>query len=289
MVSLKELRKSFDATEVLRGISLEVNHGEIVAIMGSSGGGKTTLLRCISGLLKPSSGEILVDDVDVQKSPEEARRHMGMVFQSAALFDYMDVRANVLFGIRRQLRLSPKEQNQAANQALERVGLQDDASKMPAELSGGMKKRVGIARAIALNPKVMLYDEPTSALDPIMSDKINDLILDLRSKLNMTSIVVTHDMSSAYKIADKIAMIYEGKIIFSGTPAEIRASRNPYIQQFIRGQRKLYYAVDEEATDVTFSLDNLKSGAAERKFRMPARKAETAMDPEDPHQQTPSE
>ncbi len=233
MVSLKELRKSFEATEVLRGISLEINHGEIVAIMGSSGGGKTTLLRCISGLLKPTSGEILVDDVDVQKSPEEARRHMGMVFQSAALFDYMDVRANVLFGIRRQLRLSPKEQNQAANQALERVGLQDDSSKMPAELSGGMKKRVGIARAIALNPKVMLYDEPTTGLDPITAYTIDKLIVDLRKDLNVTTLVVSHDVNSVFRVADRVAFLHNGELIFVGTPTEFSKSREESIEELV--------------------------------------------------------
>ena len=196
MVTVRSLFKSFEAREVLKNINLEVAQGEVVAIMGSSGGGKTTLLRCISGLIDPSKGEILVDGIDVQKQPEEARRHMGMVFQSAALFDYMSVEENVLFGIKRQLRLKPAEQMKVAESSLERVGLVDDRYKMPAELSGGMRKRVGIARAIALNPRVMLYDEPTTGLDPITAYTIDQLVIELRKDLNVTTVVVSHDLNS---------------------------------------------------------------------------------------------
>jgi phospholipid/cholesterol/gamma-HCH transport system ATP-binding protein len=233
MVSLKGLYKSFDDRVVLRDINLHVGHGEIVAIMGSSGGGKTTLLRCISGLLQPSSGEILVDNVDVVKQPEEARRHMGMVFQSAALFDYMNVRDNVLFGIRRQLRLSAKDQKKTADDALARVGLLDDDQKMPAELSGGMRKRVGIARAIALKPNVMLYDEPTTGLDPITAYTIDKLIASLRSDLNVTTLIVSHDVSSVFRVADRVAFLHDGELIFTGSPQEFSKSREESIQELV--------------------------------------------------------
>jgi diguanylate cyclase (GGDEF)-like protein len=175
---------------------------------------------------------------------------MGMLFQGAALFDSKSVGENIAFPLREHTDYTNDKISEIVAEALEMVGLQRNFQyKMPSELSGGMRSRVGLARALVMKPEFMLYDEPTSALDPIMTDKINELILSLRDKLRVTSIVVTHDMASAYKIADKIAMIFEGKIIFSGTPAEIRASRNPYIQQFIRGQRKLHYAVGAEAEE----------------------------------------
>jgi phospholipid/cholesterol/gamma-HCH transport system ATP-binding protein len=175
----------------------------------------------------------------------------------------MNVGENLAFPLREHTHQSESEIKQVIEEALAMVGLKQIQSKMPSELSGGMRSRVGLARALVMKPEFMLYDEPTSALDPIMSDKIDDLILELKRKLNMTSIVVTHDMNSAYKISDKIAMIYEGKIIFQGTPAEIRASRNPYIQQFISGRRKLHYAVtarpqDKDAYDRQVDLSRLQ-------------------------------
>lgn len=233
MVRLKGLHKSFDKVEVLRDINLEVASGEIVAVMGSSGGGKTTLLRCISGLIRPTEGEILVDGVDVQKNPEEARRRMGMVFQSAALFDYMNVEDNVMFGIERQLRIGRPARRQAAKEALERVGLVEDGLKMPAELSGGMRKRVGIARAIALNPKVMLYDEPTTGLDPITMYTIDKLIVDLRTALHVTTIVVSHDVSSVFRLADRVAFLHEGQLIFVGTTEEFQKSKEASIRELV--------------------------------------------------------
>jgi phospholipid/cholesterol/gamma-HCH transport system ATP-binding protein len=184
-------------------------------------------------LLCPTSGEILVDGVDVQKEAEEARRHMGMVFQSAALFDYMNVEDNVLFGIRRQLRLKPKEQKKVAEESLERVGLVEDKQKMPSELSGGMRKRVGIARAIALNPKVMLYDEPTTGLDPITAYTIDRLIVDLRKDLSVTTIVVSHDVNSVFRVADRVAFLHDGELIFTGTPGDFSKSREESIQDLI--------------------------------------------------------
>jgi len=244
MVSLRGLNKSFDGRIVLRDINLEINHGEIVAIMGSSGGGKTTLLRCISGLLPHSTGDILVDGIDVQKNPEEARRHMGMVFQSAALFDYMNVEDNVLFGIRRQLRLKTKDQKRVAEESLARVGLEDDKYKMPSELSGGMRKRVGIARAIALNPKVMLYDEPTTGLDPITAYTIDRLIIDLRKDLNVTTLVVSHDLNSVFRVADRVAFLHEGELIFTGSPKDFAKSKEDSIQELITKSQAMSLSSD---------------------------------------------
>lgn len=253
MLTIEHLRKRFGNKEVLRDINLEVTKGEVVAVIGQSGHGKSVILKNIMGLMIPDGGRIIFEG-DVISSPtmksnefDKARTRFGMLFQGAALFDSMTVGENIAFPLRERTNMITEEIDKTIVDVLEMVGLREIEHVMPAELSGGMRSRVGLARAIAMKPEVMLYDEPTSALDPIMADKINDLILDLRNKLHMTSIVVTHDMSSAYKIADKIAMLHDGKIIFNGTPAEIRASRNPYIQQFIRGQRKLYYAVEDEA------------------------------------------
>ncbi len=269
MLIIEHLRKHFGNKEVLKDVNLEVNKGEIMAIIGQSGHGKSVILKNIMGLMIPDGGRILFEG-EVISSPtmkknefDSVRKRFGMLFQGAALFDSMTVGENIAFPLRERTHLSNDEINKTIVEVLEMVGLKGIENVMPAELSGGMRSRVGLARAIAMKPEVMLYDEPTSALDPIMSDKINDLIIDLRDKLNMTSIVVTHDMSSAYKVADKISMLHDGKIIFSGTPAEIRASRNPYIQQFIRGQRKLYYAVEEEeAYKDQVDLSKLRATAA---------------------------
>ena len=234
MVRVRALDKSFGDRQVLHGIDLEVEQGEIVAIMGSSGGGKTTLLRCISGLTEPTRGEILVDEIDVSRQPEEARRHMGMVFQSAALFDYMNVEDNVLFGIRRQLKLRHTDQKELARKSLLRVGLEGEEHKMPSELSGGMRKRVGIARALAINPRVLLYDEPTTGLDPITAYTIDSLIVSLRNELKVTSLVVSHDVSSVYRVADRIAFLHDGRLIFNGTPDQFSKTKEESIQELVR-------------------------------------------------------
>lgn len=234
MVRVRDLDKSFGDRQVLKSINLEVDHGEIVAIMGSSGGGKTTLLRCICGLIEPTRGEVVVDDINVKGEPEEARRHMGMVFQSAALFDYMNVEDNVLFGIRRQLRLKSADQKRLTRESLHRVGLEGEEKKMPSELSGGMRKRVGIARALALNPRVLLYDEPTTGLDPITAYTIDSLIVGLRRELKVTSLVVSHDVSSVYRVADRIAFLHEGHLIFDGTPEQFSKTKEESIQELVR-------------------------------------------------------
>jgi len=253
MLKIEHLKKRFGAQVVLDDITFEVNKGQIVAVIGESGGGKSVILRHIIGLILPDGGRIMYNGREIVNPASkpadlaEARKRFGMLFQQAALFDSKDVGENLAFPLREHTPLTETEIQDTITDALEKVGLQKAfAAKMPSELSGGMRSRVGLARALVMKPEVMLYDEPTSALDPIMTDKINDLIVSLRNKLGMTSIVVTHDISSAYKIADKIAMIYQGKIIFDGPPAELRASRNPYIQQFIRSQRKHFYAVEEE-------------------------------------------
>lgn len=249
MLKIEHLRKHFGSHVVLDDVSLEINRGEVLCVIGQSGQGKSVILKHIIGLILPDGGRITLDGLEIcnptfkPRDFQKVRRRLGMLFQGAALFDSMTVGENIAFPLRENTDMDDDEIKKTVIEALAMVGLHGIEEKMSAELSGGMRSRVGLARAIVMKPEIMLYDEPTSALDPIMGDKINELILDLKSKLNMTSVVVTHDMGSAYRIADKIAMLNEGKIIFFGTPAEIRASRNPYIQQFISGRRKLHYAV----------------------------------------------
>jgi phospholipid/cholesterol/gamma-HCH transport system ATP-binding protein len=245
MVSIHGLSHSYGRTQVLRNIDIDIADGEILAIMGSSGGGKTTLLRCISGLIKATAGKILVDGTDVQEDPEEARRRMGMVFQSAALFDFMNVEDNVLFGIRRRLKLDRAEQKRVVRDSLDRVGLKDVERKMPAELSGGMRKRVGIARAIALSPKVMLYDEPTTGLDPITTYTIDRLIVGLRQGLSVTSLVVSHDVSSVFRVADRIAFLHGGELVFIGTPEEFADAEHPSIVELVQKSRATEFTFDD--------------------------------------------
>lgn len=281
MLKIEHLKKHFGTQVVLDDINLEISKGEITCIIGQSGSGKTVLFRHIIGLIFPDGGQVLLDDVVISSptvKPSEFDRYrnrFGILFQGAALFDSMSVGENLGFPLREHTKLTEKEIGKIIGESLEMVGLKEEfKEKMPAELSGGMRSRVGLARALVMKPEIMLYDEPTSALDPIMTEKINDLMLSLRDKLGMTSIVVTHDIGSAYKIADKIAMIHEGKIIFDGTPAEIRKSRNPYIQQFIRGQRKMHYALDdEESYSAPVDLGKLRKDdrMTEKKFIMPSR------------------
>jgi len=279
MLKIEHLKKHFGTQTVLDDINLEIDKGQISCIIGQSGSGKTVLFRHIIGLIFPDGGRIVLDN-EVISSPNttssdfnKTRKRFGILFQGAALFDSMNVGENLAFPLREHTTLTESEINKLIGESLEMVGLKEVfKTKMPSELSGGMRSRVGLARALVMKPEIMLYDEPTSALDPIMTDKINDLILSLRDRLGMTSIVVTHDIGSAYKIADKMAMIHEGKIIFDGTPGEIRKSHNPYIQQFIRGQRKMHYAVEEENTYAApVDVSQIKSKVADRKFRMPPR------------------
>ena len=238
-IKIDNLYKSFGQKEVLKGVNLEVETGEIMVIIGQSGSGKSVLLKHIIGIMKPDAGEIYVDDQQMnslaQRDLLKMSRKFGMLFQGSALFDSLTVEENVAFGLRRHTNLS-EEIKKVVAASLERVGLRDIGALLPYELSGGMKKRVGLARAIAYGPEIILYDEPTTGLDPIRADAINNLILQLKSDLRVTSIVITHDMNSTYKVADRVAMLYDGRIIEVGTPDEIKHSPNPIVQQFINGQ-----------------------------------------------------
>jgi phospholipid/cholesterol/gamma-HCH transport system ATP-binding protein len=234
------LHKSFKENHVLRGVHLEVGQGESMVVIGGSGSGKTVLIKCIIGLIRPDEGEIYVDGLEITslngQKMNEVRKKFGMLFQGGALFDSMRIWENVGFGLRQQNRLNEEEIKRIVSEKLRLVGLKDIEDLMPAELSGGMKKRVSLARAIAMEPEILLYDEPTTGIDPIMADAINSLIVQMREKLNVTSIAITHDMKSAYKIADRIAMLFQGKIIEVGTTEEIKNSPNPIVQQFIQGK-----------------------------------------------------
>ena len=240
-IRIRDLYKTFGAKDVLRGLDLDVGTGESVVVIGGSGSGKSVTLKCILGLLQPESGSIQVDGEEVVglggESLEEVRRKFGMLFQNAALFDSLQVWENVAFGLTQGHGMARREAREIAFDRLTSVGLEPDVGEMwPAELSGGMRKRVGLARAIATSPEIMFFDEPTTGLDPIMGDVIDDLIVKSVRELGATALSITHDMASARKIADRIAMLYEGKIIWAGPTAEIDHSDNPYVDQFIHGR-----------------------------------------------------
>jgi phospholipid/cholesterol/gamma-HCH transport system ATP-binding protein len=239
MIKLVDLRKSFGKQRVLDGLDLEIEAGKITVIIGRSGGGKSVLLKHIIGLIRPDSGEVLIDGKDITKLGDrdlnEIRKKFGMLFQEAALFDSMTVGENVAFPLREHTRMKEKEIRETVADRLRAVGLTGVEEKMPSELSGGMRKRVGLARAIALHPQIVLFDEPTTGLDPVMTEAINRLIIDTQKKFNFTCVVISHDIQSIFEIGDRIAMLYEGKIIEYGTPEELQASRNPVIVQFLAG------------------------------------------------------
>ena len=239
MIDIINVHKSFGSQHVLRGATLTVEQGESMTVIGGSGSGKSVLLKHIIGLLFPDKGSVVVDgqvlnDLD-SHGLNEVRKKFGMLFQMAALFDSLSVWENVGFSLKQHTKMSDREIRAMATEKLALVGLKGIEDKMPAELSGGMKKRVGLARAIAINPSIILYDEPTTGLDPISADAINDLIIDLRKKLGVTSVAITHDMHSAYKISDRIAMLYKGEILEIGTPDQIKQTSNPIVHQFITG------------------------------------------------------
>jgi phospholipid/cholesterol/gamma-HCH transport system ATP-binding protein len=240
MIRITDLEKSFGPKKVLRGVNLEVPTGKTTVVIGQSGSGKSVLLKLIVGLMKPERGEIFVGDLNVTALDAEERqriaRKFGMLFQGGALFDSMTVGQNVAFGLERYSDLPADEVRAQVSESLDKVGLRGIEGLMPSELSGGMKKRVGLARAIAYRPEIMLYDEPSTGIDPIRADAINELINLLKNEFGVTSIVITHDMVSAYKVADRIAMLYEGRILATGTPAEIRDSPYDVVQQFIHGR-----------------------------------------------------
>ncbi len=242
MIEIIDVHKNFAELEVLKGVNLNVKRGETIVIIGRSGCGKSVLLKHLIGILTPDSGKLLFNGVNISQMKEnelmEHRKKFGMLFQAAALFDSLSVKENVAFALREHMDLSEEEIDRITSEKLSLVGLYSVEKKKPAELSGGMRKRVGLARAFAMDPAIILYDEPTTGLDPITSDVINELIVKIKKELNVTSFAVTHDMKSAYKIADRIAMLYDGKIIESGTPEEIQNTSNPIVRQFITGSSK---------------------------------------------------
>lgn len=239
MIKLENISMSFHGKHILQGIDLEVKKGETLVVIGPSGSGKSTLLRLMVGLLKPTQGKVWIKGQEISHLSEDdlnkIRIGMGMVFQYSALFDSMTVGDNVAFGLREHTAMTEAEIHKIVTRNLRMVGLAGQEDVMPNELSGGMKKRVGLARAIAIRPEIMLYDEPTAGLDPIMSGTIDRLIMNAKRVLGVTSVVVTHHMSSAFKIADRIAMIHGGRIIEVGTVEQIRQSENAVVQQFILG------------------------------------------------------
>lgn len=239
MIDVIGLRKSFGKNEVLKGIDLQVKEGTTTVILGGSGSGKSVLMKHIIGLLKPDSGKVLIEGEDITalkgRDLDRIRRKFGMVFQMAALFDSMTVLENVAFPLREHRKDLEEEQiREIVREKLRIVALEGIEEKYPAELSGGMRKRVGLARAIVLDPKIVLYDEPTTGLDPITTDNVDEMILDARRELGVTSVVISHDIGSAFKVADEIAVLYQGQIVEAGPPAALRQSNHPHVRKFLQ-------------------------------------------------------
>jgi phospholipid/cholesterol/gamma-HCH transport system ATP-binding protein len=228
---------------ILNNLNLEIAHGEIVSIMGQSGSGKTTLLKLLTGLLKPTSGQIVIDDVDIaglgENELDTIRLKMGLVFQYAALLDSLTIYDNIVFAVVRHRKHAKKaDLDKLVRELLDQVELKDVEARYPSELSGGMQKRVGLARALAMEPSIVFYDEPTSGLDPITSNTIDELIMETRRRHEVTSVVVSHHLPSIFRISDHIAMLHQGEIVVYGTPDEVRASTNPVVQEFIHPEVK---------------------------------------------------
>jgi phospholipid/cholesterol/gamma-HCH transport system ATP-binding protein len=240
LIELRNLSKRFGSLHVLRGVNLSVEEGQCLVIIGGSGSGKSVMLKHMVGLLKPDKGQVYFDGQRIDELPERklvpVRTQFGFLFQMGALFDSVNVGENVAFPLVEHTQKPPDEIAALVREKLAFVGLDGSQKKMPAELSGGQRKRVALARAIAMGPRVVLYDEPTTGLDPIRSDVINELILKLQRELHVTSIVVTHDMPSAFKVADRIVMLHEGHLIFDGTPDELRASADERVRRFVLGE-----------------------------------------------------
>lgn len=250
MISLRQLTMAFGSKVVLDELDLDVYKGETLAVIGPSGSGKSTVIKVLTGLLAPTSGSVQIEGQETSGFDDDAwdklRCHMGVVFQYSALFDFLSVGENVAFGLRQHFKLSEAEIQSRVAALLEMVGMPGTQSMMPAELSGGMKKRVGLARALAMQPQVVFYDEPTSGLDPVMTMTISRLIRKTQQTLGVTSVLVTHDMESAYFAADRIAMLYKGKIVQVGTPDEIKRSRNPIVHAFVNGLELKEEDADEQ-------------------------------------------
>ncbi len=239
MIILKQLTKTFNGIKVLDNLNIKFDDQKITVVIGRSGGGKSVMLKHIIGLLSPDSGEVLVNGIDInalkRKELNEIRKRFGMVFQDGALFDSINVFENIAFPVRQHTEFNENKIRDMVFAMLGDVGLSGQELKMPSEISGGMRKRVGVARALILNPEIVLFDEPTTGLDPIMSDVINNLILSMRDKFKFTGIVISHNMEGAYKTGDVIAMLHDGHIIQRGTVAEIKNSNNPIVNQFVTG------------------------------------------------------
>ena len=240
MIKVRQLKIAFGAKEVLNDVNFDVMPGETLAIIGPSGTGKSTVIKVLTGLLQPTAGSVIIDNQETNAFTEEEwdglRKHMGVVFQYSALFDFLTVGENVAFGLRRHFQVDEDEIQRRVGILLDLVGMPGTQSMLPSELSGGMKKRVGLARALAMQPQMVFYDEPTSGLDPVMTMTISRLIRKTQQKLGVSSVLVTHDMASAYYAADRIAMLYKGKIVQLGTVEEIKNSQNPVVKAFINGQ-----------------------------------------------------
>ncbi len=240
MIKIVGLKKYFGPKRVLDGVNLDIERGKITVIIGRSGEGKSVLIKHIIGLLRPDEGQILLEGQEItamrEKEFNEVRKRFGMLFQGAALFDSMTVGQNVGFPLKEHTDLSDEDIMKVVGEKLRRVGLTGVENLMPAELSGGMKKRVGLARAIVMDPEIVLFDEPTTGLDPIMSDSIADLVLDTQRSLKTTYILITHDIPFTYKIADKIAMLHEGRIVQEGTVDEMKRNQDPMVRQFLEGR-----------------------------------------------------
>ena len=240
MITVRQLNYSIGAKTVLRDVNLRVERGETLSVMGVSGSGKTTLLKILAGLLRPASGQVFIDLSDTTRLSEDelnrVRHRLGVVFQFGALFDSLTVYENVSFALTRHTHLSKAEIDDIVEEKLSLVGLPETQSLMPSQLSGGMQKRVGLARAIAMSPEVLLYDEPTSGLDPVMTTVIDNLVMGMRDRLGVTSVIVSHALPSIFRISDRIAMLHDGMIIACGTADEIRASKDERVQQFIHGK-----------------------------------------------------
>jgi phospholipid/cholesterol/gamma-HCH transport system ATP-binding protein len=238
VIKVVDVHKSFNSQKVLDGINLEIERGKITVIIGKSGGGKSVLMKHLIGLLKPDKGEIWIEGVEIthlkERELNKVRRKFGMLFQEAALFDSMNVAENVEFPLREHTPMPLKDIRKKADERLREVGLLGFGEKMPSELSGGMKKRVGLARALALDPEIILFDEPTSALDPIISLTIQDLIKETQMRLKKTYVVISHDIAGMFRIADKVAMLNEGKIIAFGTPYDVKRSQDRAVREFLR-------------------------------------------------------
>ena len=242
MIEIKNLKKKFNSNEVLRGVNLNIDRGETLVIIGPSGCGKSVLLKHIIGIYSPDEGEVIIDGEDITKMNNKdlyrIRKRFGFQFQGSALFDSMTVGENVGLGLVENTEMKQDEVDRIVKEKLELVGLPGVEDLMPADLSGGMKKRVALARSLATEPDIILYEEPTTGLDPIMSDQIDELIKELSAKLKVTSVVVTHDIFSVYDVADNVALMHEGKIYFHGTPSELISSKDPVIKLFLNRTSK---------------------------------------------------